>query len=926
MGRKAAALAACMALVAGLSPYAPARAEEAAPQVPAAQEEPAAGTGQAATVQQAAVTAEAAPSTAAATATGAASESASLATAQTAQGTASASVAVAQTQASTSTTTVPTSAQPASLTVQSATVPIGAQTSGPCGTCTWYITSATASSDPGQLVIMPTEGASGALVDSEHPWTAYASAVKSVKVEDGVVAAQNSAQLFYGLSSCTTMDLGGLDTSFVQDMKRMFQNCAALQTLALPDSFDTSSVKDMGLMFYNCEALQTLSLPASFKTSAVEDMNSMFDNCEALQTLALPDSFDTSSVKDMGFMFYNCAALQTLSLPDTFNTSAVENMNSMFNGCASLRALALPSAFDTSSVENTNDMFASCSSLRTLALPSAFDTSSVQDMSGMFSYCSALQTLALPAAFDTSAVQYMGFMFNGCSALQTLSLPAAFDTSSVQYMNNMFDGCSALRTLVVGGSGFTFKDASAVLPTPPSTSPYDGKWKKGDGTTEYTPSGMQALTGSELTGTWVWSGDIAATPVDWSGAYDGAEHTGSVSVQDPATGYTIRYGTDGSTFTLTTAPLYSALGAYRTFYKITATGWPDKTGSFVTAIFAMNASAAKVSAAEQVYTGSALTPTPTVTLTVGGTTRTLVAGTDYDVTYADNTDVGTARYSIAFKGGYWGTAKGTFAIAPKAVTVTADDKDKAYGDTDPALTATVSGTVGADTVAYTLSRAAGEDAGTYAITPTGAATQGNYTVTFKAGALTILPAVQTRTFVIDGAEVTATLTGSSKSIDGLVVARRASASDAVTGALGGRVLQGDWDVYFTDGTTEGFGTLTLAFPATGGTVQVWEVHSGALTRGADQAVSGGTASATVTTLSEFAVTSAADAGSTATTATTATTAATTTTAAKASTSATATPRTGDGSGGAPSALLLAAAGAALAALAAGWRRRAGSRR
>ena len=41
MGRRAAALAACMALVAGLAPYAPARADEAAPLAPAAQDTPA---------------------------------------------------------------------------------------------------------------------------------------------------------------------------------------------------------------------------------------------------------------------------------------------------------------------------------------------------------------------------------------------------------------------------------------------------------------------------------------------------------------------------------------------------------------------------------------------------------------------------------------------------------------------------------------------------------------------------------------------------------------------------------------------------------------------------------------------------------------------------------------------------------------------
>jgi hypothetical protein len=51
------------------------------------------------------------------------------------------------------------------------------------------------------------------------------------------------------------------------------------------------------------------------------------------------------------------------------------------------------------------------------------------------------------------------------------------------------------------------------------------------------------------------------------------------------------------------------------------------------------------------------------------------------------------------------------------------------------LTATVSGTIGTDTVAYTLSRAAGENVGTYAITPAGEAAQGNYSVTYAAGTL-----------------------------------------------------------------------------------------------------------------------------------------------------------------------------------------------
>ena len=67
----------------------------------------------------------------------------------------------------------------------------------------------------------------------------------------------------------------------------------------------------------------------------------------------------------------------------------------------------------------------------------------------------------------------------------------------------------------------------------------------------------------------------------------------------------------------------------------------------------------------QTYTGSALEPA----LTVVYNGVTLAAGTDYDVVYANNVEVGTASYTVTFKGNYTGTASGTFAIskAPAAV-------------------------------------------------------------------------------------------------------------------------------------------------------------------------------------------------------------------------------------------------------------------
>ena len=71
------------------------------------------------------------------------------------------------------------------------------------------------------------------------------------------------------------------------------------------------------------------------------------------------------------------------------------------------------------------------------------------------------------------------------------------------------------------------------------------------------------------------------------------------------------------------------------------------------------------------------------------------------------------------------------------MTVTAEDKTKVFGETDPELTAKVAGTLGNDTVEYKLSREAGEAVGKYEITVKGDKLQGNYSVTYVAGTLTI---------------------------------------------------------------------------------------------------------------------------------------------------------------------------------------------
>ena len=71
--------------------------------------------------------------------------------------------------------------------------------------------------------------------------------------------------------------------------------------------------------------------------------------------------------------------------------------------------------------------------------------------------------------------------------------------------------------------------------------------------------------------------------------------------------------------------------------------------------------------AAQTYSGSAIKPT----ITVKNGTTTLKNGTDYTVTYSNNTKVGTATVTITGKGNYIGTITKTFTITAQSISKSA---------------------------------------------------------------------------------------------------------------------------------------------------------------------------------------------------------------------------------------------------------------
>ena len=160
------------------------------------------------------------------------------------------------------------------------------------------------------------------------------------------------------------------------------------------------------------------------------------------------------------------------------------------------------------------------------------------------------------------------------------------------------------------------------------------------------------------------------------------------------------------------AVIIQGKGAYSGSLKKTFT--IDQAEVYYAAVAAISA---------QQYTGSALTPKPTITL--GGRTLTT---SDYSISYKNNTNVGTATVTITGKGNYKGTKETTFKINAKTLpsnpvlsvtSYTYDGKAKTPGVMVKDGTKTlVNGTD------YTVKYSNNVNVGTATVTVTG---KGNYT-------------------------------------------------------------------------------------------------------------------------------------------------------------------------------------------------------
>ena len=280
-------------------------------------------------------------------------------------------------------------------------------------------------------------------------------------------------------------------------------------------------------------------------------------------------------------------------------------------------------------------------------------------------------------------------------------------------------------------------------------------------------------------------------------------YSGSAQTQNPTVKVGDKTLTGGTDYTVGYSNNVNAGTA-----TVTITGKGNYTGSVsrTFTISALSGSGATVTGiSNKTYDGSAHTQNPTVKVN----DKTLVSGTDYTISYSNNTNAGTATVTVTFKGNYIGSVSKTFTINQASPTLTFASASVNKTTMDAAftnvLTKKTDGTVtfkSSDTSVATVGSTSGlvtiQGIGTTTITAT--ATAGtNYKVGSTSYTLTIVDGK------IDISTCTVTLSTTSYTYNGSAKKPTVTVKNGSTALTSGM----DYTVSYKNNTDAGTATATV---------------------------------------------------------------------------------------------------------------------
>ncbi|MDP3987055.1 MAG: BspA family leucine-rich repeat surface protein [Nanoarchaeota archaeon] len=636
--------------------------------------------------------------------------------------------------------------------------------------------------------------------------------------------------------------LSNWDTGSVTDMGSVFRDATSFNGNV--SNWNTSNVLDMNFMFRSTPFNQDIS---NWDTGKVTRMDFMFQGATSFnQDIS---NWDTGKVTRMDFMFQNAQAFNQDI--DNWNVSGVTLMSDTFRDAVSFNQDL--SNWDTGKVTTMFEMFRGATSFdQNLG---DWNVSSVTSMGSMF----------LGAGLSTS--NYDKLLIEWADLSPNLQSSVSFDAGSSQYTVGV---PNQSRETLVNTHSWTITDSGGIADTvaplldiiSPENITYintsiltnlssydvniDKTWYNWDGTnTTYTNS--LNITFSEGANTlYAWANDTY-------GNENSTNITFFVNMTAPyfttiPENATLEYGESLNViFEATDENVFDSyyLGNWTDTFSINSTGGLNNISELSAGTYVINVSINDSVGNTnmtwyQVDVEDTIAPYFTTIPADGNITYgTSWAGAQFEATdvvgfdsyYVNDTtnfqinSTGFLNWTSALNAGYYpvnvtindtsGNINYTaynLNISAKDIEITADNKEKDYGDSDPALTYTVTsgGLVYDDTFTGSLTRSSSETVGSYDITQGTLTIEnlGSYDLTFVPGTFTINKATPTLNVGAENVTYPSNLT---------ILANETNSGDSdVNYTL---YVNGTFETYGSDINVQqnrSAGTYTLVYNTTGG--------------------------------------------------------------------------------------------------------------
>lgn len=399
--------------------------------------------------------------------------------------------------------------------------------------------------------------------------------------------------------------------------------------------------------FAGNKTISEVQIPDTVKTIGTY----LFSSCTNLTKVTLPTHL-TSIPQGM---FYGCKNLSGIQIPSGVHTIG----GSAFNGCTNLTNIKLPER--VTSIEN--DAFYQCKGLTKIKLPKELKTIGMT----AFYQCTALTQMKIPEGIESIGAR----AFVGCTQLEIIDAPKTLqkigenaftntkwikdqgdfpvlgDGILVRYMGQ--GGEVVLPSYVHSIASNAFNTNSSITKvTIPHTvktiGAYAFQWDHAL-TEVVIEEGVQEI--GEFAFWYCENLKYVEVPTSvkkiGAGAF-GFKHSNGYILNSPVEGFTLAANSG------------TAAATYANKY--------DLDFKYLDACDLSNATVT-LAKTSYTYTGSAIKPA--VTVEYKG--NTLKSGTDYTVTYSNNTNAGTASVTVTAKGIHRGSKKVSFTIGKTTPTI-----------------------------------------------------------------------------------------------------------------------------------------------------------------------------------------------------------------------------------------------------------------